>query len=125
MLRRPPRSSPTYILFPSTPLLRPPADRRGTRKPPAPEHLARPRRDPRTRAVPNARIRRPLHRDRHAIPNRRRLPLLRTHVTTSNPRLPPSHPYGRRFSAIRTNNKHPHTRPPQQNPHPNPHKISN
>jgi hypothetical protein len=49
---------------------------RGDRAPGARGLPARPRGDPGARAVPDARVRRPLHPDRPGLSHRRRLPLL-------------------------------------------------
>ena len=58
---------------------------------------ARRRRDPGPRPVPDPRVRGPLHRDRPALPDRRRLPLLRARRDPRRARLSARHrPAGRR-----------------------------
>ena len=54
---------------------------------PAPRRLARRLRDPRPRPVPDPRVRGALHRHRPALPDRRRLPLLRARRDPRRPRL--------------------------------------
>ena len=72
------------------------------------------RRHPRPRPVPDPRVRRALHRDRPALPDHRRLSLLRARRDPRRPRLPPPHPPARRRPRVRAHRQPAQARPRRQ-----------
>ena len=81
---------------------------------PAPRRSPRRRRHPRPRPVPDPRVRGALHRHRPALPDRRRLPLLRARRDPRRPRLPPPHRPARRRPRLRADRQHAQARPRRQ-----------